>query len=250
MVMSSSAKSPQRAPRESEVGSPEDWEIIEAALGFGELDPRRRETLQRRLRLMVSKYYKPWSRVQLNEVRPAHWRRALGVLKQHADTLHAYLAYQPEVPWPTDELSELEDLAMGLFLFDFAFMVPRCRRRALTNSLAELIEILDLGLQSLPVDKGGRPRNEGLQGIIFELADLYWQSTGRVPGISLNNYEQQYRGPLLRLVKGVLRVFAPNLLKDDNALAGDIRRVLKWWRKARLGIGKTSDQPRWVLAIF
>ena len=55
----------------------------------------------------------------------------------------------------------------------------------------------------------------------------------------MGRYDRQSRGPFLRLVSRVLKVFAPDQAKDDDALGGDIRRALKWWRKTALGIDKT-----------
>ena len=68
--------------------------------------------------------------------------------------------------------------------------------------------------------------------------------------MSWDDYKSEFRGPFFRLVEGVLKVFVPETRKTNNALGQDIRRSLKWWRKDRLGMGKTSDQPRRVLAIF
>ena len=52
----------------------------------------------------------------------------------------------------------------------------------------------------------------------------------------------------MRLVSRVLKVLVPDQVKDDNALAGDIRRVLKWWRKVH--IDKTLAPPERVVAIL
>jgi hypothetical protein len=235
-------------PREPDPGSREDWDIIEAALGFKDIRPLARSALRNRLRVMVELYHAAWRTVQLHEVRSAHYKPGLRILRHHAASLRAYLAFQPQEPPPP--LTELESFALGLFLADYVGMVPRRRRKALVNSLNELIGLIDHASRSLPADKGGRPRDTRLQAIIYHLADLYREHRGRGPGISWNDYEQQYRGPFLRLVKGVLKVFIPELRKDDNALAGDIRRVLKWWRKSRSRMNKTSDQSRRVLAFF
>ena len=151
----------------------------------------------------------------------------------------SYLDAEPEEDWPTDELEELEDLALGMFLCEHYSMVPKPKRSELSNGLKELIELIDNALQSLPEDKGGRNRNDRLRGMIYQLADLYRQHTGETPGISWNVYEQQSGGPFLRLVKSVLKIFAPDQVKDDNALGADIKRVLKWWRKSRRGMDKT-----------
>jgi hypothetical protein len=43
------------------------------------------------------------------------------------------------------------------------------------------------------------------------------------------------------LVKSVLKIFVPDQVKEDNALGADIKRVLKWWHKTRLGMDKTSN---------
>jgi hypothetical protein len=231
----------QREPGEPDVGSREDWEIIEEALGFKDIDPRRRRLLCGRLQTIVSLYYRWGPPAQVEKVRPAHVKSALGVLRNHATRLRCYLGAEPREPWPTDELGELEGWALGVFLRDHYLMMSERNRSALTNRLAELIGLIDNALQSLAKDKGGRPRDFKLHAVIYHLADLYREHTGRAPGISWNEYEQQHHGPFLRLVKTVLKVYVPHQVKDDNALAGDIRRVLKWWRKTRLGMNKTSN---------
>jgi hypothetical protein len=232
------------AQREPDVGSREDWEIIEQVLGFKDFDPQRRKLLHGRLQNVVSLYYRLKPGERMHEVRPAHHKSALGVLRNHATRLRLYLGAEPEEPWPTDELGELEDLAMGLFLCDHYLMVSKCKRSALINHLKELIGLIDNALQSLSKDKGGRPRDDRLRAVIYHLADLYREHIGKAPGISWNEYEQQYRGPFLRLVKVVLKILAPDQLKDDSALAGDIKRVLKWWKRDHLGMNKTSNKTR------
>jgi hypothetical protein len=225
----------QREPGEPDVGSREDWEIMEAALGFKDFDPQRRKLLCHRLQTMVKLYY-PRLGKRVYELRPTHFKSALGVLRNHATRLRCYLGTEP---WPTDELGELEDLALGVFLRDHYLMVPKCKRSALLDRLTELIGLIDNEFQSLSVDKGGRPRNEPLQLLICHLAHFYRQSSGKRPGISWNAFDLQSSGPFLRLVSRVLKVFVPDQVKDDNALAADIKRALKWWRKTPLGIDKT-----------
>jgi hypothetical protein len=235
-LMSTSSEVTQGEPGEPELGSQEDWEIIEAALGFKGFDPQRREALHRQLQTTVKLYY-PRLGKRRHELRPAHFQTALGVLRNHADRLRCYLGAAE--PWPTDELSEWDDLALGVFLCDHYLMVPRCKRNALLARPSELIGLIDHGLQSLSGDKGWRPRNEPLQLLICHLADFYRQSTGKRPGISWNVYDQQSGGPFLRFVSRALKVFAPDQVKDDNALGADIKRVLQWWRKTPLGMDKT-----------
>jgi hypothetical protein len=237
----------QRVPGEPDVGSREDWDIIEQALGFKDFDPQRRRLLWGRLQTIVSLYYGwgPPGRVheplaQVDKVRPAHSKAALGVLKNHATRLRLYLGAEPEEPWPTDELGELDGWALGVFLRDHYLMMSKRNRSALTNRLTELIGLIDNTRQSLSEDKGGRPRDFKLHPVIYHLADLYREHTGEAPGISLDPIKRQYHGPFLRLVKTVLKVYAPDQLKADSALAGDIRRVLEWWKRDRLGMNKTS----------
>jgi len=234
------AEGPEREPHEPNVGNREDWDIIEAALGFKDFDPQRRKALCRRLRFIVDNFY-PRLGKRMHEVRSSHFKAALAVLRNHADRLRCYLGPELDESWPTDELEELEDLALGMFLCDHYTVVPRPKRSELIDRLKELIGLIDSALQSLPEDRGGRPRNDPLRGVIYHLADLYREHTGKPPGISWNNYEPpKYHGPFLRLIKTVLRVFVPKECKDDNALGADIKRVLKLWRKARSAMDKTS----------
>ena len=244
--MPTSSEFTQGERREPELGSQEDWDIIEAALGFKDFDLQRRKSVCRQLQITVKIYY-PTLRKRRHELRPGHFKSALGVLRNHAARLKCYLDAESDEPWP-DELDELEGKALSLFLLDYYGFVRKRKHSELINRLKELIRLIDNALQSLPVDKGGRPPDEPLRLLIYELADLYWKRTGKTPGISWDNYKRQFRGPFLRLVSRVLKVFAPDQVKDDNALAGDIRRVLRWWRK--VNIDKTMDPPERVLAIF
>jgi hypothetical protein len=230
--MSKLANFAEREPGKPDVGSREDWDIIEAALGFKDFDAQRRTMLSRQLKTLVNIYFRPGP--QLHELRPGHHQSALGVLRHHAARLRVYLAPELGKPFPTDELGELEVLALTVFLRGHYWTVSERNRNALVNLLTELIGLIDNALQSLPEDKGGRTPDEPLRLLIYELADLYWRRTGKRPGISRDNYKRQYCGPFMRLVSRVLKVFIPDQLKDDDALAGDIRRVLKWWRKVNI----------------
>ena len=68
-------------PCEPYVGSPEDWNRIERALGFDDFDPRRRERLWRWIDLIFSLYLR---NEDIPDVRPANTLRALAALKRHA----------------------------------------------------------------------------------------------------------------------------------------------------------------------
>jgi hypothetical protein len=100
----------QGEPREPELGSQEDWEIIEAALGFKDFDLQRRKALCRQMQRTVKLYYPRVGR-RAHEVRPSDFKSALSVLRNHATRLRCYVSTAE--PWPTDELTELEDLALG-----------------------------------------------------------------------------------------------------------------------------------------
>jgi hypothetical protein len=181
--MSTCSEFTQGESGEPELGSQEDWEIIEAVLGFKDFDLQRRKALCRQLQRTVKLYYPRVGR-RAYEVRPAHFESALGVLRNHATRLRCYLDAKSGEPWPTDELGELEDLALGVFLCDHYLTVPTRKRSQLTDRLTELIGVIDNALRSLPEDKGGRPRNEPPQLLICHLADFYRRSTGKRPGIS------------------------------------------------------------------
>jgi hypothetical protein len=187
----------QREPGEPDVGNREDWVIIEQALGFKDFDLRRRRLLCERLQTMVSLYYGggPPERVheplaQVDKVRPTHFKSALGVLRNHANRLRCYLDAEPGEPWPTDELGELDDLAMGLFLCDHYLTVSKRKRSELNDRLKELIGLIDNARQSLSEDKGGRPRDDRRRAVIYHLADLYREHTGKSPRISWDEYKQ------------------------------------------------------------
>jgi hypothetical protein len=166
----------EREPGELDVGNREDWEIIEAALGFKDFDTQRRKLLCGRLQNMVSLYY-GWGppesvhepQTQVDKVRPAHFKSALGVLRNHATRLRCYLGAEPREPWPTDELGELEGWALWVFLRDHYLMVSKRNRSALTNRLKELIGLIDNALQSLP-----RIRADGHATSSFMQSSITW----------------------------------------------------------------------------
>lgn len=117
---------PREPPEHLEIGSPEDWERIEEALGYKEADPERRERLCRDLLLISPSLLRVGGR--LPEVRARNVDSALAVLRGHAAALQAYLWWgrtgkvesfedllkPPDNPAdpPDDGLSELDGWAM------------------------------------------------------------------------------------------------------------------------------------------
>ena len=226
-----------REPCEPDLGSPEDWDRIEKALGFDDFDPRRREDLCRRIDLISHLYF--WHE-DIPDVRPANMRRALAALKRHAIRLFVDLSpsgrlgrdsifrEQPIVDpdeAPKDcELDELDEWAM---LSASMVILPDAKRKQLLEGIAELITAVDHAAQTIPADKGGRGRDWRLQGFIRELARMYTEVAGRTPGVSRTPLDAEPGGPFFRFVKTCLQMYAPHRVKDDEALAKTIQRVLK-----------------------
>jgi len=219
----------EREPYEPDVGSPEDWARIEKALRFDDFDPRRREDLWRWIDLIFHLYF--W-REDIPDVRPANMRRALTALKRHAIRLFLDLSpsgrlgrdsifrEQPIVDpdeAPKDrELDELDEWAM---LSASLVILPDAKRKQLLEGIAELITAVDHAAQIIPADKGGRGRDWRLQGFIRELARMYTELASQTPGISRTPLDAEPGGPFFRFVKTCLQMYAPDRMKDDEALA-------------------------------
>jgi len=229
-----------REPCEPDVGSPEDWDRIESALGFDDFDPQRRERLWRRIDLIFHLYFR---NEDIPDVRPANSRRALLALKRHAVRLFVDLSpsgrlgrdsifreqpiLDPEAAPADPELSELDLWALA---FLSVGILPDTKRKALLEGLAELMSAVDEAAEGLPEDRGGRGRDWRIQGAIKELARMYAELSGREPGISRDPMTAKPGGPFFRFVKACLQAFAPKRSKRDEALAKTIQRVLeiKW----------------------
>ncbi len=81
-------------PREPDLGTPEDWQRIEEALGFKDFDPLRRERLWGALTSIFKLYFAP---DDPPDVRPGNYRRALETLNRHAVRLFVDLSPSGEL---------------------------------------------------------------------------------------------------------------------------------------------------------
>lgn len=234
----------RKPPKEPEIGAPEDWERIEEALGYKGADPERRERLCRDLLLISELYYGPGGRMP--EVRARHVDRALTVLRGHAAALQAHLWWgrtgakiesfeellepldDPPEP-PDDGLDELDSWAM---FYIGSELLPAEKQQTLLDGLGELIAAVDAAKKTLPEDKGGRPRNRQLRGMIHELARYYARHTGGKARLSRDPTTGNPSGPFFRFVSTVLRVFVPDQVRSDDALYSEIRRTfrIKHWQ--------------------
>jgi hypothetical protein len=70
---------------------------------------------------------------------------------------------------PDDRLGELDRWAM---FYIGSEILPAEKQQALLDGLAELIAAIDTAKKTLPKDRGGRPRNDQLHGMIYELAKI------------------------------------------------------------------------------
>jgi hypothetical protein len=84
---------PREPPERLEIGTSEDGEHIEKALGHKGADPERRKQLCRDLRFIFDLYFGPGG--ELPQVRAPNVDRALAVLRDHATMLQAYLWWGP-----------------------------------------------------------------------------------------------------------------------------------------------------------
>jgi len=56
---------------------------------------------------------------------------------------------------------------------------------------------------------------------------MYTELASQTPGISRTPLDAEPGGPFFRFVKTCLQMYAPDRMKDDEALAKTIQRVLK-----------------------
>jgi hypothetical protein len=103
-------------------------------------------------------------------------------------------------------------------------LLGEAKHRELRVILNKLIVNADAARQQLVDDKGGQPRDWRLEHTILNLAWIYYEHTGKAPGVSRNDRGVP-AGPFLRFVKAVFQVFAPGRLKGDEALVKLIPRV-------------------------
>jgi len=238
-----------REPRAPDIGTPEDWARIESALGFKDFELRRREKLWL--------YFPPFDPP---DVRLANVRRALDALKR--DAVRLFLDIEPtglrqgpgdiggkttyEAMFldvsrvckpeeaPDDGLDELDRWALAYLSRE---ILPWADRDALLKGLDKLIAAVDNSAEALPEDRGGRPTDWRLCGLIYELARLYSEYSGRKPGISRHPTTHRPGGPFLRFVSACLHTLEPKTTKSDEALAMLIQRTLKIrrWRAVVAG---------------
>lgn len=90
-----------------------------------------------------------------------------------------------------------------------------------------MIDAIDAMAKALPNDKGGRPSNWRVRGMIYELARYYAAHTGKKPGLSRHSGTGQPSGPFFRFVSTTLQIFVPDQAREDEALYSEIRRILK-----------------------
>jgi hypothetical protein len=222
--MTTPAERGEPKPSKHKVGIPEGWARVEEALGFKDLDPQRRERLGLSIRQIFREYFDP---DEPPDLRRADFTDALDNLKEHAQRLRRLLS-------PPDDLFDEFGGALG---FDEAMqwaeagllarlqILPDANRETLREALAELIAAVDTARSQLGSEKGGNPKDWRLRGAIGELAGVYFDNTGKRPGVSRTNGVPG--GPFLRFVKAAFDVFLPWRLKGDEALTKLIRSVVK-----------------------
>jgi hypothetical protein len=261
--MSSPAMFAPREPREPEVGTSEDWGIIEAALGFKDFDPHRREGLFLRLRSLFRVYFPHY---ELPDLHVANYTRALKRLKEDADRLRNDISiWWADPAEEADNIAEIreicenaasdEELDERLSARSLAraaerrskepfinfhdndalalcvnSLLPDDRREALLAMLGTLIADVDIARRQFGNSKGGRRNDWRFDKTMEALARIYFETTQRVPRIPRNDRGLPY-GDFIRFVKTTFRVFAPKKLPGDEA-------VVKRFKKVRRKDGK------------
>jgi hypothetical protein len=168
----------------------EEWERIETALGLTDQKPERREKILGTLEWVFHLQPREIFGPYIPETFTSEYRRAHLALKRQAKKARNVL---DDADWRSADLDAL------------------------------ISRIDDIAPDD---DKGGRPTNWRLQASIHKLGEIYSRWTDRKPGIS-RDIRRKPGGSFFVFVSECLRVFAPELLKGDEALASAIRRSLK-----------------------
>lgn len=203
----------------------EDWRKIETALGLKKTDLWFRNKLANHVLLYVK-----WPEPQLDRVRPSHLRKSIKKILKDARQLLDDLVFAD------DEKDQDDPQEWGRAVVVYHLLSPH-DTGTLVSSLEGTIKTLEGALASLPPDKGGR-RRDALYGLVHVLALDYLEATRKPPMVTFDPRGNQYRSPFLDFVEAVLKVFAPELIKSNQALGKATQRALKDWR-TRMGMDKT-----------
>ena len=131
----------------------EDWRRIETALGLEKPDPWFRNMLANHVLLYID-----WPEPQLDRVRPSHLRKSITKLLKDAKRLRADLVFED------DEEDQDDPQEWARAVVAYRLLNPR-DTQSLVSSLEGTIKTLEGALDSLPPDKGGRPRHATLYGL-------------------------------------------------------------------------------------
>ena len=238
-------------PWQPDVGSPEDWERLEKALGFSGHDPARRNMLWRQLLAIACEFDD-----SLQGVRTSHLREVCAIVKSDAARLFfdleagALLDHQPTGKFGFN--NQLFDIgvpptfnpAILRALFHLRVHVygehGRDRVAPLLKHLAWLIKTITEAEWDLADDKGGRPNDRGNKTVIQRLAVFYQQQTSRKPSSSAKP-----SGPFFRFVRSFWDIFAEGdrAKASDAALAQIVRRSLLGESQANGGTKRHPNIP-------
>jgi hypothetical protein len=204
------------------VGSPEEWDRIEVALGYTGVDPQRRKQLARMIGNAYRAYFSP-GMGEVAEIRDINYRNAFRLLNETATKLRAYLSPASDLSL-VESLDELDRRALHIVSFE----LPRAKREALIECLSELIYQTTLPdwAYTAPT-KRGRPKNWQRDAFIYSLAAIYKTETRKAAGISYDRRRRKHYGPFFTFVKTAIAMFAPRQATNDAALAKAIQRALR-----------------------
>jgi hypothetical protein len=187
------------------IGTEEAYRTVEEAAGIKSPNhPFRRE---------LARCIKNWSaypRYDVTNVRSAAILRAVERLSADARRLLNTLM----------STTEEEDAAYG---FVGVMSGSPGKIGELIDRLHWLIDVLEKILKITPEDKGGRPREERRDLLIWDLAEIYEKGKGKKAGISRRD---GYGGPFFRFVKESRDRCDLLLPRNDDALGRALERSL------------------------
>ncbi len=205
----------------------EDWLRIEASIGLENPDPSFRVRLENYVLANIDSLDS-----HIPDVRPKDMTKAFKNIQKNAERLLNDLAWEEQDP----EDQSPDAWAHMLAVFD---LVLPSKRNALIESLRQLKSNAGRMIETIPPDRGGRLPNTILIGLVYSLAHLYLNTTGKIPTTIYNEHrDEPYTGPFFDFVATVISVFSPKLFYSNQALGGTIKRTLELWR-TEVGMDKT-----------
>lgn len=112
-----------------------------------------------------------------------------------------------------------------------------CTMEDMNRMLQRLILACEDALESIPIDKGGRPKDHALNNYIEILASIFHTTTGQLPTVTWNEYANVYQGDFYSFVSTCLNLIDPKSTHRNHGLGERLKHVLKRLKSISSQIG-------------